>query len=166
MRAFGWSVVAGCWLMLAIPASAAVATFDARGDAYTLDTGQPAGACHIADRGSAGIDIDCFDDAGHRAFGNSRTGCLLVARGGSCYSGKPPTLRTAITVICGQTNYIIGTESDQATCEANYDIDERAKSATCDDRRDDRVNLDCSKQKGEGGCTFTSGSGGCEFGRP
>lgn len=150
-------------LLLGVSSAAhgTAATFEAKGDLYTLDTGHLTGECHVLDRGSAGVDVDCYDDDGHRAFGNSKLGCITTSHGGTCRKGPRLEFKSAVMLTCGKTDYVIGTKSEGTICQVTYDVSGHAESGVCDDREKSSAKVDCSKNKGEGACDRTTGSGGC-----
>ena len=149
--------------IVALPATtrAAVATFQSGSDLYTLNTGQSGGSCNVTHLATGGVDIDCHDAVGNRAYGNTLEGCLITSHSGECYYGMPLGIDASTTTKCGTTKYVTGTGNSQGSCTPTFSPDGNSTGSDCDDGAGNRAVVDCTKNGGQGACGTVTGSGTC-----
>jgi hypothetical protein len=143
-------------------AHAAVGTFQSGSDLYTLKTGLAGGGCYVTQLGSGGIDVDCHDNVGNRAYGNTLRGCLVITGSGQCFSGMPPpTINATTETKCGTTKWLVGTGNNSGTCTTTNDTGGTTTGSSCDDSQGNQASVDCTKNGGQGQCGTVTGSGTC-----
>lgn len=157
--------VALCFIFAAAPflarsARAAQETFQFDSSSYTLKTGTSGGGCVVTNHGSGGIDVDCHDNSGNQAVGNTIKGCVSIANIGSCGTGGATPDATTATK-CGNTNYMSGTGSSSGNCTQAYDANGNSTGSHCEDSTGNAATVDCTRNGGQGACDSTSGSGSC-----
>lgn len=148
---------------LSAPVFSAGGTVAFNSETLTLRTNTSGGSCHATLSGGT-VELDCDDNAGNRAFGNSAQGCLLTTGTGQCYVFPAPNSTNASSDIpCpGGSTITISTGTNNGTCSTTTSPTGNVTGGNCTDGGN-TSNANCSNNNGSGSCGTTTGAGSCSI---